>query len=96
MMNEAEEQGMTIMKQEENHLCKCSFLNNESIMHDANYLGKRINRGVFKSKEGILINADVNGACNILKKAVPNSFKVNGIEVVGSQPTRRRLAPAMS
>jgi putative transposase len=32
----------------------------------------RIKRGLYKSALGILINADVNGSLNILKKAIPN------------------------
>ena len=32
------------------------------------FAGKRIKRGLYKSKNGILINADMNGALNILKK----------------------------
>ena len=44
------------------------------------YKGSRIKRGLFKSSKGILINADVNGSLNILKKVVGN-FKYNPIEV---------------
>ena len=32
------------------------------------FVGKRVKRGLYKSKNGILINADMNGALNILKK----------------------------
>ena len=32
------------------------------------FAGKRIKRGLYKSRNGILINADMNGALNILKK----------------------------
>ncbi|UCG04710.1 MAG: transposase [Candidatus Heimdallarchaeota archaeon] len=92
----AEEQGIVIIKQKENHSSKCSFLDNEPIMYHDSYLGKRIRRGLFKSKKGIIINADVNGAYNILKKAVPNAFRANRIEAVGLQPARWRLAPVMS
>ncbi len=34
------------------------------------YVGKRVKRGLFKSSKGILINADLNGSLNILKKVV--------------------------
>ena len=34
----------------------------------AEYKGKRVKRGLFRASEGRLINADVNGALNILKK----------------------------
>ena len=30
--------------------------------------GKRVNRGLYKTQEGMLINADVNGGLNILRK----------------------------
>jgi putative transposase len=36
----AEEQGITIIKQEESHSSKCSFLDNESIKHHKKYLGR--------------------------------------------------------
>ena len=32
------------------------------------FSGKRIKRGPYKSKNGTLLNADVNGAANILRK----------------------------
>lgn len=35
-------------------------------MHSS-YLGKRIHRGLFKSKNGNVLNADVNGSLNILR-----------------------------
>ncbi len=88
----AEEQGIEVIKQEESHSSKCSFLDNEPITHHANYLGKRISRGLFQSKKGIIINADVNGAYNILKKAFLNAVTADRIEDVGLHPTRWRLA----
>ena len=33
--------------------------------------GKRIKRGLYKTKSGLLINADLNGPLNILRKAIP-------------------------
>ena len=70
----SEEVGIILKKQEESHTSICSFLDNESIKHHINYLGKRIKRGVFKTIKGILINADINGAYNITKKAIPKAF----------------------
>lgn len=40
-------------------------------------------RRLFKSSNGILINADVNRAYNILAKAIPKAVPVDGIEGVG-------------
>ena len=48
-------------------------------------MGRRIKRGLFVSRNGIKINADVNGAYNIMLKAVPNAF-ADGIEGVGVHP----------
>ena len=53
---------------EETYTSKCSFLDNESVEKHDDYMGKRIKRGLFMSSVGTLINADVNGACNIMKK----------------------------
>ena len=40
----------------------------EKICHNETYVGKRIRRGLFKTKEGVLINADINGSYNIMRK----------------------------
>ena len=44
-----------------------------NIGENENYLGKRKNRGLFQSSVGKLINADVNGALNIMRKVVGDS-----------------------
>ena len=38
------------------------------------FSGRRIYRGLYKTKNNTLINADVNGASNIIRKALPNAF----------------------
>ena len=58
----------------EEYTSKCSFLDQESIQKHDQYLGRRVHRGLFKSSLGIMINADVNGSYNILKKCKPNAF----------------------
>ena len=35
------------------------------------FTGKRIKRGLYRSKNGILMNADINGASNIIRKVYP-------------------------
>ena len=52
----------------EEYTSKCSFVDDEEIAKHITYAGRRINRELFKTKKGIIINADVNGAYNILKK----------------------------
>ena len=70
----AKELGIEVILQEEAHTSKCSFLDYETIEHHEKYVGVR-NRGIFKTANGNLINADVNGAYNIMVKAIPNAFK---------------------
>ena len=79
--------GIKMVLQEESYTSKCSFLDNEPLKKQENYQGRRIKRGLFKSKNGTLINADVNGSLNILKKALPNSFD-EGIQNLTIRPTR--------
>ena len=91
----SEEAGIKVIEQEEAHTSKCSFLDGESIEHHEKYAGKRIKRGIFRSANGILINADVQGALNIIKKAIPNAFskeKVDRIKRVGLHARRIRVS----
>ena len=79
--------GMNTLLQEESYTSKCSFLDNESIEKQVKYKGKRISRGLFKTSNGIIINADVNASYNILKKAFPKSiFIEDGIKDAGLHP----------
>jgi IS605 OrfB family transposase len=54
---------------------------------------RRVKRGLYKSSTGQLINADINGALNILRKVVGDS-PVKGITDRGlvNRPRRLRLA----
>jgi putative transposase len=75
--------GINVITHEESYTSKCSFLDLEEIKKHETYKGKRIKRGLFKSLIGTLINADVNGSYNILRKAIPNAFAegIEGVEV---------------
>ena len=42
------------------------------------FSGKRIKRGLYRSSDGTVINADVNGAANILRKSKQN-FDLEGL-----------------
>ena len=71
-----EDNGIAYKEQEESYTSKASYLDNDNIPiykenDDTNYIfsGKRIKRGIYKSKQGKIINADLNGALNILKKS---------------------------
>ena len=71
--------GMKYVEQEESYTSKASFLDlDDLLVYDAEkpykgkFSGKRIKRGLYRSKTGKLINADVNGAANILRKSKQN------------------------
>ncbi len=66
--------GIEVVLQEESYTSKSSFLDLDYIctygLDDEKYnpSGKRIKRGLYKTIDGKLINADVNGSLNILRK----------------------------
>ena len=77
----AQMKGIKVIQREESYTSKCSFMDNEEICKHEKYKGNRINRGLYKTQTGRLINADLNGALNILKKEISNAFDGYGIEV---------------
>jgi len=88
----AELVGIQVVLVNENHTSKCSFLDDEPICHHERYAGKRIKRGLFRAADGRTVyNADVNGAYNIIRKAIPGAFGQGkaGVVVhpVGRAPT---------
>ena len=62
--------GIAVMMTEEAYTSKCSFVDNEEMKHHEDYKGKRIKRGLFRTEEGKLINADLNGSLNIMRKVI--------------------------
>ena len=83
----AENVGIKVILTEESYTSGTSFLDNELPIKENYNKSRRIYRGLFKSNEGKLINADVNGSYQIMKKVFPNAF-ANGIEGVGLHPVR--------
>ena len=65
-------EGINVITTEESYTSKCSFLDSEPLRKHSSYKGKRIKRGLFKSAKGKLINADLNGSLNILRKIIGN------------------------
>jgi len=70
---------MKYIEQEESYTSKASFLDLDDIpIFDAEkpytgkFSGRRIKRGLYRAKNGRIINADVNGAANILRKSKQN------------------------
>ena len=93
--------GITVIVQEESYTSKASFLDNDDIpvygeTENPRFLGRRIKRGLYKAGNGRLINADVNGSYNILRKGLANnqlSFNVDNplihplvVKGIGKEP----------
>ena len=73
--------------QEESYTSKSSFLDkdilpvyqpgkSDKIKYE--FKGKRIKRGLYKTQKGKLINAELNAACNIIKKC-KQKFNIEGL-----------------
>jgi putative transposase len=69
----AELVGIKVHEVDEAYTSKCSSLDLELIQKHSHYMGTRIKRGLFRGSN-YLLNADVNGALNILRKVVGNDF----------------------
>ena len=72
-----EELGGEVREVNESHTSKCSFLDGEETCHHESYVGERVKRGLFRSACGKAINADLNGAANILKRGIKASWVPN-------------------
>src|SRR5690606_32569083 len=77
----AERHGIKVIVTEESYTSKASFLDNDDIPvygeddTKISFSGKRIKRGLYRSKDHTTINADVNGAANIMRKVFKNAFE---------------------
>ena len=76
--------GIKYVEQEESYTSKASFFDMDIIPEykeknniEYSFSGKRVRRGMYKTLKGYILNADVNGALNILKKS-----KVVDLEVL--------------
>ena len=81
----AQELGISVKVIEESYTSGTSFLDNELPIKENYNKSRRIYRGLFKSNSGVLINSDVNGSFQIMKKVFPNAY-ANGIEDVALHP----------
>lgn len=71
--------GINFIVQEESYTSKCDALAMESIGKHKEYMGKRVKRGLYQSSTRKLINADLNGALNIMRKVIGDSDAVHRI-----------------
>jgi IS605 OrfB family transposase len=68
-----ERYGIQYIQTEESYTSKASFLDRDilPIYGDGttpSFSGKRISRGLYRSRDGKIVNADLNGAANIIRK----------------------------
>jgi len=88
--------GIQYHEQEESYTSKASFFDNDDLpVYNADnpqnyeFSGKRITRGQYQSKNGRIINADVNGALNILRKS--KLVSLIGLQCSGDLDTPLRI-----
>lgn len=74
--------GIQYMEVEESYTSKSSFLDNDILpeynaeqLYTGVFSGKRVKRGLYVASDGTKINADVNGAYNIMRKGKQNFRK---------------------
>ncbi|HYX31890.1 MAG TPA: transposase [Oligoflexus sp.] len=67
--------GIEFRVQEESYTSSCDSLALETIEKHEKYMGRRKHRGLYKSSTGRALNADVNGALNILRKHLFSNVK---------------------
>ena len=71
--------GIAVITQEESYTSKASFLDNDNIpvygeTDNPKFSGRRVKRGLYKTSKGQLINADVNGSYNIMRKGLKDNL----------------------
>lgn len=85
----AERVGILVIEHEESYTSKASFLDKDEIpVYDPDnvyengerirytFSGRRLGRGLYKSADGSIINADLNGSANIMRKTLPEAFTI--------------------
>jgi putative transposase len=83
----AELVGISVLITEESYTSKASFLDRDPLpVRDPKddtkhtFSGKRVKRGLYRASGKRYINADVNGAYNIVRKVAPDAFPAEGVE----------------
>ena len=98
LYNLCEHYGIDYVEQEESYTSKASFFDNDKIpvwtaeKEVVRFSGKRVRRGLYRTATGILVNADINGALNILRKS--NLIDTRILQGIGclAHPQRVRIA----
>ncbi len=87
----AQNVGLKVILTEESYTSGTSFLDNEEPIRTNYDKSRRVQRGLFISNNGTKINADVNGAYQIMKKVFPK-VNADGIQGVALHPIRVSVA----
>ncbi len=97
MKSKAELVGRKVIINEENYTSKASFLDLDKIPNYSQRAKHKfsvqiIKRGLYKSKNSYLINADLKGSYNILWKAVPNAYpdRIEGLGVISHRDNTKK------
>lgn len=74
----AQLRGIKVIITEESYTSQSSALDEDELpkygQKKGKFKGKRVARGLYKTAENKLINADINGSLNIIKKVIPDVF----------------------
>ena len=94
-----ERYGINYVEQEESYTSQADFFANDTLPvynadnpREYNFSGKRISRGQYRTYQGTIINADCNGALNILRKSNLVDLRVLQARGCLDQPERIRVA----
>ncbi|MEB3311915.1 MAG: transposase [Snowella sp.] len=94
-----ERYGFSYREQEESYSSKASFLDGDDIPiynpdnpQEYQFSGKRVKRGLYRTRQGHLINADINGSANIGRKSSHNGFNSEWVVAVLAQPLRVKIS----
>lgn len=91
--NKGQKKGIKVVIQEESYTSICDAYGLEEVGPKNKYEGERVTRGLFRSENGEIINADLNGAINIMRKYCKAKGK-DFLEVKGKKifnPTKIQL-----
>ena len=90
---------LRFVEQEESYTSKSSFFDKDILpkfkvdkSQTYSFLGKRIKRGLYQTSKGYILNADVNGALNILRKSNVVDLTALYSRGVVDTPARIRIA----
>ena len=90
--------GIKVVLQEESYSSQSNFFNCDPIPvygeteEIPKFTGKRVKRGLYRTRTGFLCQADVLSSYNILRKAFPNAFSCYGIGRCVVHPRRINLS----